>query len=169
MSVVQVATGVVTHETTTLPASMPNSEITVSWLESLAFSSPKLPHCAKCALKLALAEPAATPQSALSTLLKLRTMTRIDFGNSGERQSSVKPISLSTSASKRYILHSGSSADPRRNAKTIVAIRPADSCMILKSNAAVGDAVESPTPTLDRAARLASSPAILLENACRES
>lgn len=69
---------------------------------------------AKCTLKLALAEPAATPHKALSTLLKLRMTTRIGLGNTGERQSKTKPKSLRTSANKRYILHSGSSADPKR-------------------------------------------------------
>ena len=38
-----------------------------------------------------------------------------------------------------------------------------------RSNAAVGDAVASPTPTLDSTAREDSSPAILLANACSES
>lgn len=51
----------------------------------------------------------------------------------------------------------------------MVAILPADSCRIESSNAAVGDAVESPTPTLERAAREASREAMLLEKAWRES
>jgi hypothetical protein len=167
--VVQVAKGEVTHCTTTLPTSMPNNEMTVSWLESFALSSPRLPQRAKCALRLALAEPAATPQRALSTLLKLRISTLRGFGKAGERQSSTKAKSFKMSASKRYILHSGSRDVPNLQANRIVATRPADSWMIDKINAAVGEAEESPTPTLDSTARDDRSPAMELENACRES
>ena len=48
-------------------------------------------------------------------------------------------------------------------------MRPADSWMIERISAAVGEAVESPTPTLDSTARDERSPAMELENACRES
>jgi hypothetical protein len=41
--------------------------------------------------------------------------------------------------------------------------------MIERINAAVGEAVESPTPTLDSTAREERRPAMELENACRES
>ena len=51
----------------------------------------------------------------------------------------------------------------------MVANRPADSWRIESNSAAVGEAVESPTPTLDRTAREESSPAMLLEKACSES
>ena len=75
-----------------------------------ALSSPRFPHLAKCALKLALELPAATPHRALKTLEKLKSSTRIAFGSAGERQSSIMAASLNTSAARRYILHSGSSA-----------------------------------------------------------
>lgn len=48
-------------------------------------------------------------------------------------------------------------------------MRPADSCMMDRISAAVGEAEESPTPTLDKTARDESSPAMELEKACRES
>lgn len=48
-------------------------------------------------------------------------------------------------------------------------MRPADCCKIESKSAAVGEAVESPTPTLERTARSESRPAMLLEKACRES
>lgn len=51
----------------------------------------------------------------------------------------------------------------------IVAMRPADSCMMERSSAAVGEAEESPTPTLDKTARDERRPAMELENACSES
>jgi hypothetical protein len=73
--------------------------------------------------------------------------TRSGLGNAGDRQSSTMAVSLKTSAASRYILHSGSSAVPRRCAKRIVAMRPIDSWSTDRSNAAVGEALESPTPT----------------------
>lgn len=39
----------------------------------------------------------------------------------------------------------------------------------MSSRTAVGEALASPTPTLERTAREASKPAMLLEKACRES
>jgi len=111
-----------------------------------AFTSPKLPLRAKCALRLALALPAQTPQSALSTLEKLSTTTRSGFGNAGLRQSMTMAVSLKMSAASRYILHSGSRAVPSRCAKRMVPMRPVDSWRTESSNAVVGDAVESPTP-----------------------
>jgi hypothetical protein len=116
-------------------------------LRNTAFSSPKLPHLAKWALRLALELPAATPHSARSALERLSTMTLIGFGNAGERQSSIMALSLSISAASLNILHSGSSAVPSLCAKRMVAIRPVDSCRIERSRAAVGEAVASPTPT----------------------
>lgn len=77
-----------------------------------ALSSPKFPHLAKCALKLALELPAATPQRARKMLEKLRTSTLMGFGNAGERQSSIMAVSLKKSAASRYILHSGSRLVP---------------------------------------------------------
>ena len=148
---------------------MPSKEMTVSWLESFAFNSPRLPQRAKCALKLAFAEPAATPQRALRTLLKLRINTLKGFGNAGERQSSTNAKSFRMSASKRYILHSGSRDVPNLQANMIVAMRPADSWMMERISAAVGEAEESPTPTLHSTAREERRPAMELENACRES
>jgi hypothetical protein len=112
-----------------------------------AFNSPRFPFLAKCALRLALALPAHTPHSERSTLEKPRTRTRNGFGNAGDKQSSTMAVSLKTSAAKRYILHSGSSAVPSLWAKRIVAIRPIDSCSTERSSAEVGEAVESPTPT----------------------
>jgi hypothetical protein len=44
-----------------------------------------------------------------------------------------------------------------------------DSCRIERSNAAVGEAVESPTPTVERTAREERRPAMLLAKAWRES
>ncbi len=58
---------------------------------------------------------------------------------------------------------------PKRWAKKIVAMRPADSWRTDSSREAVGEAVESPTPTLERTAREESMPAMLLEKAWRES
>lgn len=51
----------------------------------------------------------------------------------------------------------------------MVAIRPADSCKIESSSAAVGDAEESPTPMPDRTALDESKPAMELEKAWSES
>lgn len=127
ISVVQVAIGETTHCTTTLPTSIPSSEMTVSWLESFALSSPRFPQRAKCALRLAFAEPAATPHSARKMLLKLSMSTRRGFGKAGERQSSTNAKSFRMSARRRYILHSGSRDVPNLQANAIVAIRPADS------------------------------------------
>ena len=73
------------------------------------------------------------------------------------------------STSKRYILHSGSRDVPNRQANRIVAMRPADSWIMERIKAAVGEAEESPTPTLDKTARDERSPAMELEKACRES
>ena len=112
---------------------------------------------------------AHTPHKLRSTLEKLRMATRMGFGNAGERQSSMMDVSLKTSAAKRYILHSGSRAVPRRCAKSIVAIRPMDSWSTVRSSAAVGEALLSPTPTPSSTAREASMPAIEDENAWRES
>jgi hypothetical protein len=56
-------------------------------------------------------------------------------------------VSLKISATSRYILHSGSSDVPSLWANRIVAIRPIDSWITLRSSAAVGDADASPTPT----------------------
>ena len=50
-----------------------------------------------------------------------------------------------------------------------MAIRPSDSWKTLRSRAAVGEALASPTPTLERTALEDSKPAMLLEKACRES
>lgn len=44
---VHTANGVVTQVMTQLPTSMPTREMTVSWLESFALSSPRLPCFAK--------------------------------------------------------------------------------------------------------------------------
>ena len=66
-------------------------------------------------------------------------------------------------------MHSGSRDVPNLQANRIVAMRPADSWMIERINAAVGEAVESPTPTLDSTAREERRPAMELENACKES
>ena len=115
--------------------------------EHTAFSSPRLPHLAKCALKLAFELPAATPHNALSTLEKLKSITLGSFGSVGERQSRIIAVSLKTSAANRYILHSGSRDVPSLCAKRIVAIRPMLSCRTFRSRAAVGDADASPTPT----------------------
>jgi hypothetical protein len=112
-----------------------------------ALTSPKFPFRAKCALKLALALPAHTPQSARSTLERLNTMTRSGFGNAGLRQSITIAVSFKTSAARRYILHSGSRAVPSRCANRMVPMRPADSWSTERRSAVVGDAVESPTPT----------------------
>lgn len=66
-------------------------------------------------------------------------------------------------------MHSGSRDVPNLQANAMVAIRPADSWMMERMRAAVGEADESPTPTLDRTARDESRPAMELENACSES
>ena len=153
-----------------------------------ALSSPKFPHLAKCALRLALELPAATPHKALSTLEKLNRSTLGAFGRAGLRQSSTIAVSLKTSAASLYILHSGSSEVPSLCAKRIVAILPMLSCNTDKSRAAVGEADASPTPTPEevKLGRPSSSgykkeiapsntalddnsPAIELENAWRES
>ena len=89
-----------------------------------AFSSPRFPHRAKCALRLALELPAATPHRARNALEKLKRITRGALGRVGDRQSSTMAASLKMSAANRYILHSCSSETPKRCAKTIVAIRP---------------------------------------------
>ena len=44
-------------------------------------------------------------------------------------------------------MHSGSREVPRRDAKTMVAILPIDSCSIESKSALVADAEASPTPT----------------------
>lgn len=62
----------------------------------------------------------------------------------------IMAVSLKMSAASRYILHSGSSAVPSLWAKSIVAMRPMDSCSTDKSSAAVGEAFASPTPTPGR-------------------
>lgn len=77
-----------------------------------AFNSPKLPHLAKWALKLALELPAATPHKALKTLEKLSRMTLSALGSAGDRQSKIIAVSLKTSAASLYILHSGSREVP---------------------------------------------------------
>jgi len=74
-------------------------------------------------------------------------MTLVGLGNAGERQSIIMPASLKISADNLYILHSGSRAVPKRWAKRIVTIRPMLDCKMERSNAAVGVASESPTPT----------------------
>lgn len=112
-----------------------------------AFNSPKLPHLAKCALKLAFELPAATPHRARKTLEKLSKMTRGIFGSAGDKQSRIMAQSLKTSAASRYILHSGSREVPSLWAKRIVAIRPMLSCTTDNKSAAVGEADASPTPT----------------------
>ena len=112
-----------------------------------AFNSPKFPHLAKCALRLALELPAATPHSARKTLEKLSKMTRGIFGSAGDRQSRIMAQSLKTSAASLYILHSGSREVPSLWAKRMVAIRPILSCRTDSKSAAVGEADASPTPT----------------------
>lgn len=112
-----------------------------------ALTSPKFPAVAKCALKLAFELPAQTPHSDLRQLAKLKTATRSGLGNPGLKQSRIMPESFKISAVRRYILHSGSSAVPKRSAKAIVAMRPTDSWRTERSSAAVGVAFESPTPT----------------------
>jgi hypothetical protein len=79
-----------------------------------ALTSPKFPPLAKCALKLAFALPAATPHNALNMLATLKTTTLTPLGNSGDKQSKMMAASLNTSAANRYILHSGSNAEPNR-------------------------------------------------------
>jgi len=56
-------------------------------------------------------------------------------------------MSLNTSARRRYILHSGSSAVPSLWANKIVAIRPVESWRMESRIAAVGEALALPTPT----------------------
>jgi hypothetical protein len=80
-------------------------------------------------------------------LEKLRSITRDDLGNAGDKQSRIMAASLKMSAASRYILHSGSSEVPSLWAKSIVAIRPILSCRTERSSAAVGEALASPTPT----------------------
>lgn len=115
--------------------------------ELTAFNSPRLPHLAKCALKLALELPAQTPHRALSTLEKLSRITLGTFGRAGDRQSRIIAVSLNMSAASLYILHSGSSDVPSLCANAIVAIRPMLSWSTESSSAAVGEAEASPTPT----------------------
>lgn len=113
-----------------------------------AFNSPKFPPLAKCPLKLAFALPADTPQRLLSTLPPASTATlTLLLVKNGERQSSSMAKSLKTSAARRYRLHSGSRARPRRAAKRMVARRERQSRMIVWRRAVVGVAVGSPTPT----------------------
>lgn len=114
-----------------------------------AFNSPKLPHLAKCALKLAFELPAATPHRARKTLEKLSKMTRGIFGSAGDKQSRIMAQSLKTSAASLYILHSGSREVPSLWANRMVAIRPMLSCTTDNKSAAVGEADASPTPTPD--------------------
>lgn len=127
-----------------LPSNQRSCRVTARSLT--AFSSPRLPHFAKCALKLALDDPAATPHKALSTLELLNSRTLGPWGKAGERQSKSIAASLKTSAAKRYILHSGSRAVPSRSAKRMVAIRPVDSWRMERRSAVVGLAEASPTP-----------------------
>lgn len=115
-----------------------------------ALSSPRLPHLAKCALRLALELPAATPHNALSTLEKPNNTTLGVFGKAGDRQSSTIALSLNISAASLYILHSGSSELPSLCANRIVATLPILSCNTESKIAAVGDAEASPTPTPER-------------------
>lgn len=115
-----------------------------------ALSSPRLPHLAKCALRLALELPAATPHKALSTLEKPNNTTLGVFGKAGDRQSSTIALSLNISAESLYILHSGSSEVPSLCANRIVATLPILSCNTESKIAAVGDAEASPTPTPGR-------------------
>lgn len=77
-----------------------------------AFNSPRFPHFAKCALRLAFELPAATPHKALRILEKLSRTTLRGLGKAGERQSRIMAASLKTSAANRYILHSGSRVVP---------------------------------------------------------
>lgn len=79
-----------------------------------AFTSPKLPLPlrAKWPDRLALVAPAHTPHSARNALDPASTATLIEAGNAGDRQSRTMAVSLKTSAARRYILHSGSSAVP---------------------------------------------------------
>jgi hypothetical protein len=112
-----------------------------------AFTSPKFPRRAKCPDKHPFVAPAQTPHRLRRILLPARTPTRMGLGKAGLRQSRIIATSLKTSASSRYILHSGSSAVPSRWAKSIVAIRPSESCRTERRRAEVGDAVLSPTPT----------------------
>jgi hypothetical protein len=143
--------------------------MTVSWLESFcasksvarrtimdelaeletrtALTSPRLPHLAKCALRVAFELPAATPQSALSMLAELNTMIRVGLAKAGDRQSSIMAASLNMSAASLQRLHSGSSADPNLCANKIVMMRPNDSWKTERRRAVVGLALESPTPT----------------------
>jgi len=134
-----------------------------------AFNSPKFPTTAKCADKLALLLPAATPHKLLKQLLAPNTTTRRVFGNTGLKQSSTIAASLKISAKRRYILHSGSREVPRREAKRIVAMRPMDSWRTERRSAEVGVAVEEPTPSPSRTAREERREAIEEEKAWSES
>ena len=134
-----------------------------------ALSSPKLPHFAKCLLKLALLLPAATPQSALSTPAVVNADIIKGLGNAGLAQSNTMAVSLNMSAANRHILHSGSKASPNLCAKAIVARRPMESWSTERRRAAVGEAEASPTPTEERTAREANNPATELAKACSES
>lgn len=115
-----------------------------------ALSSPRFPHLAKCALRLALELPAATPHNALRMLEKPNNTTLGVFGKAGDRQSSTIALSLNISAASLYILHSGSSEVPSLCANRIVATLPILSCNTESKIAAVGDAEASPTPTPGR-------------------
>jgi hypothetical protein len=67
-----------------------------------ALSSAKFPHLAKCALRLALELPPATPHNARNTPAALRIDTRITpAGTMGDRQSRIMAKSLKTSAARR--------------------------------------------------------------------
>jgi hypothetical protein len=116
-------------------------------LSLTAFNSPKFPFFAKCALRLALELPAHTPHRERRTLENDKMSTLAALGKTGDRQSRIMAVSLKMSAANRYILHSGSNDVPSLCANSIVAIRPMLSCKTLRSNAAVGLAEASPTPT----------------------
>ncbi|KAK5634295.1 hypothetical protein RRF57_010009 [Xylaria bambusicola] len=75
--------------------------MTVSWLPSLALSSARLPDRAKCALRLALADPPETPHNARSTPDMQSATTLAGPGSAGERTSRNMAESLKISARKR--------------------------------------------------------------------
>ena len=132
-----------------------------------AFNSPTSAPFANLALRLALAPPARTPHPALKQLAAQRTIhlppeampihpTWLSAlprpplnakGIAGLSRSRIMPKSLRMSATRRYRLHSGASAVPRRCARRIVQRRETESVVVLSSKAVVGDAEESPTPT----------------------
>lgn len=66
-------------------------------------------------------------------------------------------------------MHSGSRAVPKRAAKTTVARRAKESWKMESRSAVVGEALESPTPTLERTAREERREAMLDVKACKES